>query len=100
MGVPFGRFVRIAPPFQVYVLPQRLARDVFVGTGAVLFAAINWIKVLPYVALGQFTRNNLLTSMALLPLAVLATWFGVLLVRRVSGERFYTAIYLLLILVG
>jgi uncharacterized protein len=88
------------PPFQIYVLPQRLARDVFVGTGAVLFAAINWIKVLPYVALGQFTRENLLTSMALLPLAVLATWLGVLLVRRVSGERFYTAIYLLLILVG
>src|SRR3954470_14581321 len=32
------------PPFQVYVLPQRLARDVFVGTGAVLFAAVNWIN--------------------------------------------------------
>src|SRR3954451_20577556 len=31
------------PPFQVYVPPQRLARHGFVGTGAVLFAAINWI---------------------------------------------------------
>ena len=88
------------PPFQVYVLPQRLARDVFVGTGAVLFAAINWVKVPPYVALGQFTRENLLTSAALFPLAILSTWLGVLLVRRVSGERFYTAIYILLILVG
>ena len=88
------------PPFQVYVLPQRLARDIFVGTGAVLFAAINWIKLPPYVALGQFTRENLLTSAALFPLAVLATWLGVLLVRRISGERFYTAIYILLILVG
>src|SRR4051794_12175713 len=88
------------PPFQTYVMPQRLARDVFVGTGAVLFAAINWIKLPPYVALGQFTRENLLTSAALFPLAVLATWLGVLLVRQVSGERFYTAIYILLILVG
>jgi uncharacterized membrane protein YfcA len=88
------------PPFQIYVMPQRLARDVFVGTGAVLFAAINWIKLPPYVALGQFTRENLLTSAALFPLAVLATWLGVLLVRQVSGERFYTAIYILLILVG
>ena len=88
------------PPFQVYVLPQRLARDVFVGTGAILFAGINWVKVPPYVALGQFTRENLLTSVALFPLAILATWLGVLLVRRVSGERFYTAIYILLILVG
>ena len=88
------------PPFQVYVLPQRLARDVFVGTGAVLFAAVNWIKLPPYVALGQFTRENLLTSTALFPLAIFATWLGVLLVRRVPGERFYTAIYILLILVG
>ena len=52
------------------------------------------------MALGQFTRENLLTSAALFPLAVLATWLGVLLVRQVSGERFYTAIYILLILVG
>jgi len=88
------------PPFQVYVLPQRLARDVFIGTGALLFAALNWIKLPPYVALGQFTREALLTSAALFPLAVVATWLGVLLVRRVSGERFYTVIYILLILVG
>src|SRR5918998_762574 len=25
------------PPFQIYVMPQRLPRDIFVGTGAVLF---------------------------------------------------------------
>ena len=88
------------PPFQIYVMPQRLARDVFIGTGAILFAAINWIKLPPYVALGQLTRENLLTSAALFPLAVAATWVGVLLVRRISGERFYTAIYILLVLVG
>ena len=52
------------------------------------------------MALGQFTRENLLTSTALFPLAIFATWLGVLLVRRVPGERFYTAIYILLILVG
>ncbi|HKG76250.1 MAG TPA: sulfite exporter TauE/SafE family protein [Beijerinckiaceae bacterium] len=88
------------PPFQIYVMPQRLARDAFIGTGAILFAAINWIKLPAYVALGQLTRENLLTSAALFPLAVEATWVGVLLVRRISGERFYTAIYILLVLVG
>src|SRR3712207_7199532 len=40
-------------------MPQRLARDVLVGTSAVLFALVNWIKVPPYVALGQFTPENL-----------------------------------------
>jgi uncharacterized membrane protein YfcA len=88
------------PPFQIYVMPQHLPRDVFIGTGAVFFALNNWIKVPPYIALGQFTSENLATAGALFPLAVASTWAGVLLVRRVSGTRFYTLVYCLLILVG
>jgi len=88
------------PPFQIYVMPQRLPRDVFVGTGAVFFALSNWIKVPPYMALGQFTGENLVTAAVLFPVAIASTWMGVLLVRRVSGDRFYTLVYGLLILVG
>ena len=88
------------PPFQIYVLPQRLNREVFVGTGAILFGLINWLKVPPYYALGQFTHEKLATSFALFPLAIASTWAGVVLVRRVPAERFYTLIYLLLITVG
>ena len=88
------------PPFQIYLMPQRLPRDVFVGTGALLFAAINWIKVPPYAALGQFTAENLATSAVLAPLAVAATFAGVRLVRRVPIERFYGIIYGLLLAVG
>jgi uncharacterized protein len=88
------------PPFQIYVMPQRLPRDVFVGTGAVFFALNNWIKVPPYMALGQFTGENLATAAALFPLAIASTWAGVWLVRRVSAERFYTLVYILLILVS
>lgn len=88
------------PPYQIYVMPQKLPRDVFVGTGAILFALINWIKVPPYLALGQLSRENLLTAAALFPVAIASTWAGVLLVRRVSGQGFYTAVYILLIFVG
>jgi hypothetical protein len=88
------------PPFQLWVLPRNLPRDVLVGTTAIYFAATNWLKVPAYVALGQFSRANLLTSAALLPLALVSTLAGVWLVRRVSPERFYTAIYWLMILVG
>jgi len=88
------------PPFQIYVMPQRLPRDVFVGTGAILFALINWIKVPPYLALGQMTLENMATAAALFPVAIASTWAGVLLVRRVSGPLFYTAVYILLVLVG
>ncbi len=88
------------PPFQIYVMPQKLPRDVFVGTGAILFALINWIKVPPYLALGQFSLENLLTAAALFPVAIASTWAGVLLVRRVTGQGFYTAVYILLVFVG
>jgi uncharacterized membrane protein YfcA len=89
-----------SPPFQIYVMPQRLDARVFVGTNVLFFAAVNWIKVPPYLALGQFTRGNLLTSMALFPLAILTTWLGVVLVQRFSNERFYMLSYWLMIVVG
>lgn len=88
------------PPFQLFVLPRRLPRDVLVGTTAIFFAAVNWLKVPAYIALGQFTTANLATSAALMPVAIGATLAGVWLVRRVSAERFYVAIYGLMILVG
>lgn len=88
------------PPFQMYVLPKRLPRDAFIGTSALFFAAVNWMKVPAYLALGQFTRASLSTSAVLLPVAIGSTWAGVWLVRRVPAERFYQVIYVLLILVG
>jgi uncharacterized protein len=89
-----------APPFQIYVTPQRLPRDVFVGTMSIFFAVVNWVKVPPFIALGLFTRETLLTSVVLFPIAIAATWAGVLLVRRVSADQFSRMIYSLMILIG
>ncbi len=103
-GVATGFTSQIAhaggPPFQMWVMPRRLPRDVFVGTGAIFFAVLNWVKVPAYVALGQFTTANALTTALLLPVAVLASFAGVKLVRKVPMERFYTIIYSLMILAG
>ncbi len=88
------------PPFQIYVMPQKLERDLYIGTSAMFFAMINWLKVAPFFALGQFTPTNLGTSAALFPLAIASTYAGVWLVRRISVDRFYVMVYGLLILVG
>jgi uncharacterized membrane protein YfcA len=88
------------PPFQFWVLPRRLPRDVLIGTSAFYYAVINWFKVPAYWALGQFGRDNLTTSAALVPVAIVSTLAGVWLVRRVAADRFYTAIYVLMVLVG
>lgn len=103
-GVAAGFTSQIAhaggPPFQIWVIPKRLDHLTFAGSAAIFFAAVNWMKVPAYMALGQFTRENMLTAAALLPLAIASTFAGVILVRRVTGTRFYTAIYLLMIAVG
>ncbi len=80
------------PPFLIYVMPQRLPTPAFAGTSALFFAAVNLMKVLPYLWLGQFTRAGLSVSLTLLPLAVAATLAGVWIVRRVPQEKFYAIV--------
>ena len=103
-GVASGFTSQVAhagqPPFQLWVLPRGLSRDVLVGTTAIFFAAVNWIKAPAYAALGQFSAANLVTAAALMPVAIASTFAGVWLVRRVPASRFYTAIYALMIVVG
>lgn len=89
-----------APPFQMWVLPRRLPRDVFVGTTAIAFATMNWMKVPAYAALGQFTRANLTATALLMPVAIATTLAGVALVKRVDAEGFYRLVYLLMIALG
>jgi len=89
-----------SPPFQIYVLPQRLNPQILAGTSAMVFAATNLMKVAPFAALGQFDPSNLVNSATLMPVAVLSNLAGIYLVRRISAERFYRAIYLILIAVS
>jgi uncharacterized membrane protein YfcA len=88
------------PPFQVYVLPQRLPKLTLVGTYTIYFAAINWLKIGPYFALGQFTSASLATSLALLPVAVAANFLGIWLVRRTPTGLFYQIAYVLVFLIS
>lgn len=88
------------PPFQMYVLPRKLAPESLIGTSAIFFCAVNWMKTPAYLALGQFNRESLSTAAVLLPLAIASTWAGVWLVRRVPAEGFYRLIYLLMLLAG
>ena len=87
LGIASGFTSQIAhagqPPFQMWVLPKNLPPAVLIGTNAIFFAVINWLKVPAYLALGQFTHANMVTAAALTPLAIASTFAGVWLVRRV-----------------
>ena len=47
-----------APPYFAFVLPQRLEKMVYVATTVWFFAIVNWLKVVPYFALGQFSTGG------------------------------------------
>jgi uncharacterized membrane protein YfcA len=88
------------PAAQVHLMPQKLKPATFAGTLTWLFAMLNIVKVFPYVWLGQFTPATLKASALLMPIAALATFAGVWLVRRMPPQRFYPVIYALLVMVG
>jgi uncharacterized membrane protein YfcA len=89
-----------SPPYQVYVLPQRLPKLVLVGTTTMFFAAVNAMKIVPYFMLGTFTPRNLSTSLALFPIAVAANFAGVWLVRHTPTEVFYKIAYTLMLMIS
>jgi hypothetical protein len=103
-GVACGFTSQIAhaggPPFQMWVTPRRLPHETFVGTSSITFAAINWMKVPSYMALGSFNREVLTAAALLMPLAIAATFAGVWMIRRLDSARFYTLVYLLMVALG
>ena len=88
------------PPFQMWVAPKKLPHTEYVGTNVLLFAVLNWVKVPAYIQLGQFHAETLWTSAYLMPLAILSTVAGVMLVKRLNGPLFYRIINVLMILLG
>lgn len=81
-----------APPFQVYVQPLNLPKMVYAGTSTVLFTYLNAIKLVPYWALGQLSVANLKVAVMLMPVAALAVFGGVRVVRLLPEALFYRII--------
>jgi uncharacterized protein len=88
------------PPFQVYTLPLGLDPRVLTGTSVAFFTIVNYVKLVPYAALGEFDTQNLGTSAALAPLAVAFTFVGAWIIRRMRAEVFYPITYALTAIVG
>lgn len=88
------------PPFQIYVLPQRLSPVRYSGTSAFFFAIVNTMKLVPYFFLGQLSVSNLTIAAMLAPLSIAGVLVGVWLVRRISVKLFYQIAYALVALIA
>lgn len=83
-----------APPFQVYVLPQKLPKATFAGTATLVFAAINAAKILPYQHLQPYSPATLWSAVSMIPFALLGTVLGAQLTRRMADAWFFRAVQL------
>jgi hypothetical protein len=88
------------PPIQIYALSRKMAKMNFVGTITYFFASVNALKVVPYLALGQFSTKGLGTSLVLLPLAMATNMLGFWVVRITPQEAFYKITMALMFLIS
>jgi uncharacterized protein len=98
----FTSFVAHAggPPFNAYMIAQRLSPVVFTATAAYFFFIINLSKWMPYAWLGLLDLRNFATSLVLMPLAPLGVWIGVRIARKIEPTLFYRLVYIGMFLTG
>jgi uncharacterized membrane protein YfcA len=88
------------PPFTMYLMPKQLSPLLFAGTAGIFFAVVNAVKLVPYYYLGQFSSENLVYSLALVPLAPLGVKLGHWLVLRSEPDFYYRVISFFMLVVG
>jgi len=108
IGVPCGIGAGITstiahgagPVVSVFLIPQKLPKEIYVGTTVLVFTWINWIKMPFFVANGIITSHTFNTSLIYLPLIPVGVWAGVWLNRKFSEGVFTQLVYILTFLAG
>ena len=96
IGIPCGIGAGITSTFahgagpvvSVFLIPQQMPKELYVGTTVLVFTWINWIKLPFFIAQGIITPQTLLTGLCHLPLIPVGVWLGLWLNRRFSEKAF------------
>jgi hypothetical protein len=88
------------PPASIYLLMVKVTPQIFVGTSAIFFFLLNWVKVPYYIYARQFDIPRMLQILPLMPLVPLGVWLGKVLVDRINRELFEKIIVGLLALIA
>lgn len=88
------------PPYQSYVLPQRLSKLTYLGTNAIFFSAVNLIKVPPFILAGQITWDSAAQAAWLAPAALAGAWSGAKIVHWLPEKAFFLIVELALAVVS
>ncbi len=88
------------PVVSIFLITQKLDKEIFVGTTVLVFAIINWLKTPFFVAKGLIHGHTLLMDLYFLPLIPVGVWLGVWMNRRISARQFTHVIYVIVLLTG
>lgn len=88
------------PPFQIYVMPKGLVKEVYVGTSVMFFAGLNLMKLPSFASLGLFSAQTLQASAIMIPLAIATSWLGAYLARKIDADKFRLIITGILFVIG
>ena len=87
-------------PAQIFLLPQALPRQSFVGTLCVYFFVINIMKIPFYFEIGIFSESTLAISIWLLLVIPIGVFVGKWLNTHMSDKIFYDISHLCLLAMG
>lgn len=120
VGVPCGVGAGITSTFahgagpvvSVFLIPQRLPKEIYMGTSIFIFTWVNWIKM-PFFCIDRtmidlpmfaphaiITRETLWMDLKFLPLVPIGVWLGVWLNRKFTEQGFLKIVYVLTFLTG
>ena len=88
------------PPFQTYVLPQRLPKMEYAGTNTIVFAAINLFKLPAYFSVGLMSGFQWSSFFAMAVVASIGAVLGRRLSQWMPENIYYLIVQILLFIVS
>jgi uncharacterized protein len=89
-----------SPPFQAFMLPQKLENLTFAGTATILFAIINISKIPAYTELGLWDQIELVRMLWMIGVAICGAFIGRWLVARLPKWFYMGMIQIMLFCVS
>ena len=83
------------PVMVIYLLSMRLPKLAFVGTSAWFFFAVNWLKVPFSLSLALISGPSIKLGLLMLPLILIGSVAGIILLHRLPQRAFNALIQLL-----
>lgn len=84
----------------IYLLSRRPRKTEYQATTVIVFAAINVMKLVPFIGLGLISADAAWGALLLTPAALLGTWIGVVLHAAIPERPFFLLTYGLLLATG